>query len=565
MPSLISADQTLIDQQIRSERESDFDSNSAYGEVLDNSIQANAKNIKIKFLTLTKSKKEILEKIVFGDDGDGMSSGTVENCLTQGFSTRYNDREGIGRFGVGMTKAFMNQCLVCEIYSKEKNEDWYYSKVDISPENKNKNEISSAVKKDPPKDFDKLSGKNSGTIIVWSKHDKQDGSTDNLIEDFKIWCGRTYRKFIFNDLKIKINEEEVKSIDPTFLNTKTSKFPDDEKGTIVLKDKISWPVDPDKRSTNNDTHDILITVTLAPTRLREGRGDGSIPDSPKFKKIQDERNIDEDWNGISILRNDREVFFGYPHPWTRAINFNQPRGRWVGFEIRFNAVHDKSFVVKNIKRGAKPILSLKTAISDVTKNVFRNACQKVTEQWDKYEADLIIKNKKAGISTGHEEAERIAKGQAGTKDKLTQNKDGKELHKNALTILDEKEKQILAAWEAKIKSHPYVIYPSEWKGPEFVQLAYTKDGAVLKYNLSHPYHREMLSIEKALETEQDPEKLKASAKKLKTLNDLLLMTYCRAEKQKNEEIDVTNTEDFLEDLRNDWGLYLKRYLRDSNK
>ena len=44
MATLISADQTLIDQQIMSERESDFDSNSAYGEVLDNSIQAKAKN-----------------------------------------------------------------------------------------------------------------------------------------------------------------------------------------------------------------------------------------------------------------------------------------------------------------------------------------------------------------------------------------------------------------------------------------------------------------------------------------------------------------------------------------
>ena len=39
-----------------------------------------------------------------------------------------------------MTKAFMNQCLVCEVYSKENNKDWFFTKVDISPENKNKNE-----------------------------------------------------------------------------------------------------------------------------------------------------------------------------------------------------------------------------------------------------------------------------------------------------------------------------------------------------------------------------------------------------------------------------------------
>ena len=47
MAHLIPADQKLIDQQIDSERESDFDSNSAYGEVIDNSIQADAENIKI--------------------------------------------------------------------------------------------------------------------------------------------------------------------------------------------------------------------------------------------------------------------------------------------------------------------------------------------------------------------------------------------------------------------------------------------------------------------------------------------------------------------------------------
>ena len=156
MPSLISDNQKLIDQQIQSERESDFDANSAYGEVLDNSIQAGAKNIFINFKTGLIRKKEFLESVAFCDDGSGMSPEIVENCLTQGFSSRYNDRSGIGRFGVGMTKAFMNQCLVCEVYSKENNKDWFFTKVDISPENKNKNEIPPAVKKSPPSEFEKL-------------------------------------------------------------------------------------------------------------------------------------------------------------------------------------------------------------------------------------------------------------------------------------------------------------------------------------------------------------------------------------------------------------------------
>lgn len=163
MPSLISANETFIEQSIKSERESDFDSNSAYGEILDNSIQAEARNIKISFSTLIKKKnKEILEYVAFGDDGLGMSPEIIENCLTSGFSSRYNNRDGIGRFGVGMTKAFLNQCLICEVYSKEKNKDWHYTFADISENNKKKNEIPKAIKKNPPKELEKLSGKDSG-------------------------------------------------------------------------------------------------------------------------------------------------------------------------------------------------------------------------------------------------------------------------------------------------------------------------------------------------------------------------------------------------------------------
>jgi len=218
--------------------------------------------------------------------------------------------------------------------------------------------------------------------------------------------------------------------------------------------------------------------------------------------------------------------------------------------------------VKNIKTGAKPVVELKRSITDNIKGVFRSACEKVEDQWNKYEADLIIEKEKTGTVTGHEEAERIAKGQTSTKNKITENEDDKELHKNALALLDEKGKQVEAAWLAKFKSQPYTILNSEWKGPDFVQIAYTKEGAVLKYNLSHPYHKEIIAICSAMEKESDPEKLKNNAKKLRTMNDLLLLTYIRAETNKDPELEIGNTGDFLEDLRQDWGNYLRRHLRD---
>ena len=84
----------------------------------------------------------------------------------------------------------------------------------------------------------------------------------------------------------------------------------------------------------------------------------------------------------------------------------------------------------------------------------------------------------------------------------------------------------------------------------------------MKYNLSHPLHKEIISISAAMENESDPEKLKLNAKRLKVVNDLILLSFCKAEKQNDDSLEISNTEDFLEDLRLNWGRYLKRYVKD---
>lgn len=85
-------------------RNSDFDAVSAYGEVIDNSIEAHAKNIHVVFQP-AKGDPEQIACVAFADDGDGMDAKTLHQCLKIGWSSRYNQRNGIGRFGVGMTMA----------------------------------------------------------------------------------------------------------------------------------------------------------------------------------------------------------------------------------------------------------------------------------------------------------------------------------------------------------------------------------------------------------------------------------------------------------------------------
>jgi hypothetical protein len=65
-----------------------------------------------------------------------------------------------------------------------------------------------------------------------------------------------------------------------------------------------------------------------------------------------------------------------------------------------------------------------------------------------------------------------------------------------------------------------------------------------------------------MENEKDAEKTKEKAKRLKAIIDLVLISYCKSEKQVDPDDKVTNVFDFLEELRNNWGNYLKRYIRD---
>ncbi|MDE0086070.1 MAG: ATP-binding protein [Candidatus Poribacteria bacterium] len=97
-------------------RESGFDFSTAIGELIDNSVQAEAKRIDI----IPKIDGSVITQISVVDDGDGMDEETLNGCPQLGFSTRYNDREGLGRFGVGATYASISQCKRTTFCSRSK-------------------------------------------------------------------------------------------------------------------------------------------------------------------------------------------------------------------------------------------------------------------------------------------------------------------------------------------------------------------------------------------------------------------------------------------------------------
>jgi hypothetical protein len=538
---------------LQSMRNSDFDAHSAYGEIIDNSIQANAKKIKIHFdyvPATNRREKEAISYIAFGDDGDGMDIDVLHRCLQLGYSSRYNDRAGIGRFGVGAILAAINQCMKIEMFSKVEGGDWTYTYVDLEKIMHNEMvAIPDPIIKTPPDKFLNLSNSEHGTIAIWSKYDRQPTNASEIVDEMHLWAGRTYRYFIWEDIKIIINGKEVLAIDPLYHRLEKTKYPETSPAKLFDPMEISWPIAEDDRVEGGPIDSkITIKMSLLPEELRLNQGAGSS------KNVRD-RCIDKN-EGFSIIRNKREVFFGrIPYwPGKPIVEID----RWWGCEISFDAVLDKEFTVKNIKRGAVPVKELKNALKDKIEPTRKTCLEKVREFWKVNDAQSKMVDKDNTTITGHEKAEEIAKNTKTPKNLIDRKKDINEV---AETIsnqwaehADEQQKR---RWEEKFKSQPFSLLDDEWKGPEFFETTHMGGSSILKYNKRHVFFNKIDDIrsslnEKNVENDYD-------AEKLKDLIDLLLISYAKAEAMFDDDLEM-KAEVFIEQLRMTWGNYLSNYI-----
>ena len=185
-------------------RSSDFDALSAYGEVIDNSIQAGATEINLKFEAPVSGRKRPIDVLAFADNGCGMDAETLASCLKLGWSSRFNDRTGIGRFGVGMVLGAIHECKRIEVYSKQSaSAEWLWTYIDLDEvENGLLTEIPEPVGKSVPEKYKSLIADDHGTLVLWSKYDRQKESADIIIRDAHHYIGRTFRHFIWQDINI---------------------------------------------------------------------------------------------------------------------------------------------------------------------------------------------------------------------------------------------------------------------------------------------------------------------------------------------------------------------------
>ena len=547
---------------LESLRDSDFDSCSALGEVVDNSIQANASSIKITF---DLKGRDGISRVLFVDDGEGMTKQTIQHCLRLGWSSRYNDRSGIGRFGVGMTLGAIHECRRIEVFSKAKADDWHYTyldldEIEVADQQGHEWEIPAPVGRKPSEMVaPEVVPKGHGTIVIWSKYDRIRDKPSLLIEEFRIWMGRTYRYFIWNEslhnntplrdfpIAIQLNGSEVKAIDPLYVRTEKTEYPGDRKAHEYSEMTWDWPILDPKivESSGIDKSKIRVRLSLLPAEWRSYVGAGSNDFATKHHIPSNE--------GFSFLRHGREV--GYD--WIPHFRFQaEDRDRFWGCEIHFEPALDQAFTVKNIKRGAVPSTELKKAIGEQLGDWIKHQRELISDHWKKKASEPEPGTEDPIGGAGHGQSEKIAKNTPVPKSKIDVNTNTEKEIEKVAKIASGGQKEEEARWKAKFSSQPFTIGEQPWPGSTFIDIHRMGGADALFYNNRHKFF-EVLSLLKA--EIRDGFEVDFNAERLTILIDMLLISYAKAEAMLSPTEQLAPM-DLVDQLKNNWGQYLKTYI-----
>ncbi len=358
---------------------------SAVSEIIDNSVEANAKNIFVILREgIAPSGRKVVTEVGFLDNGDGMNSTVLGNCLGIGASTR-QARKGMGRFGVGLPQASLYACPLIEVYSWQggiENAKKVYldiEKIKNGVQTEIEDPVAEAIP-EPYSDyinyrnmFEEYDFSKNGTLVIWKNCDRINPKTRGpLTERLEFSLGQKFRYFIHDGVsKIKIVCDEnrdaaidVAPNDPLFLMDDNCVLCSEEDPKSVYKKGQKEGVEaPFELYTANGTGSGEVDV---PIKYIDRNGEIAVS-SVKVRfsivkdKFYDETAFPKGMNpgsyalgkhaakveGISVVRARREIDF-------RRFGFynvvNEPQHRWWGCEIIFDPELDEAFGVANNKQ-----------------------------------------------------------------------------------------------------------------------------------------------------------------------------------------------------------------------
>lgn len=495
---------------------------NAISELADNAFQAGANEFRVAFISDTpvcvgrgRPRSPVIQEVICVDDGSGMTPEVLRTALRFGGTTRFNDRGGLGRFGMGLPNASASQCRRLEVYTWQKPTAVYFSYLDIDEIAAGKMLVVPApTKARIPDECEDLVASQTGTIVLWKKCDRLDyaGREDTLTRELPNTLGQTYRYFLASGKKIHVNGRDVKAFDPLFLMPEAEHHGATPHGAPLVFE-VPVPGDPDR------TAKVTVKFSLLPEEWQASIG----------KKALREMGIDR-VRGFSIVRSGREVDCGYfglrrPH-WTDA---------WWSCEIAFAPELDELFGVTHTKQQVTLSEKIRTRIEgDLSANIATLA-------------DIIVSRGSKRHKADAKKAEDIAK----DKDKFLKtspairDKPETQSEQEMREYAEEKATDDKPAeeWLKELRVRPFVLDFENLPGAPFYRVRTFGRATVVSLNREHPFYLKLY------------QPLVEAAPVSKTAVELLLFALAKAETLASGE-----GAEWYSAQRHEWSQVLRVYL-----
>ncbi len=546
----------------------------AVAELVDNSIEAKAKNISIALyeenVTNVRTQKLINEIAIF-DDGEGMAPDILGRCLSFGWGTRLDGATGLGKFGFGLKGASISQARRIEIFSWQKEGDVHMTYLDCDEIAQTESDVlPEPVAVTIPQKYSKIlktNNFNSGTLIVWKNLDRLNPKkSSTLINHLNKDMCRIFRHFLDdNDVygtrrKISVNVVDpkgsndqqimLKANDPLYLY-KPNNLPGFENEATNLLDDEAFINVIDQDGVERVVH-IISSIAKPEIQMLGG--------SSELGKHYANNN------GISFVRAGRELELDIKG----FFNNSEPRYRWFGIEIRFEPQLDEYFGVPNNKQGVRNFKNFDEAeIDDLLEQVENS--DSIDSRAAKMKLDIhkcITNMVKKNISTvqGRGAGRRTKKTGGGPSpaEKFTKEVEeidvGEKTRSNIEAENKSIEQKVLELAEIKMNSDSSLdkgsaieiaklelsnvihIEESSWPGDTFLDVDYKANSAIGLINRRHAFFTEFYDGLRHQEDQKGFEALK-----------LVLMAFVRCEDVLQHRVDPKA----FDLIRSKWGEYLR--------
>lgn len=208
---------------LQSARSFGYSLETAFADLIDNSITANADRIKI-----TYGIDRYTSFVRIEDNGKGMSEKELLNAMKIGSFNPLDSRDenDLGRFGLGLKTASFSQCRRLTVKTRNKSGKEFIRcwDLDIVAKKKDWVLLNGCVDKTSEKNLGEFSEKGSGTIILWEQLDRLVESGELKLDKEHFYrkfdsvrkhLGITFHRFIEADeISILVNREEIEAVNP---------------------------------------------------------------------------------------------------------------------------------------------------------------------------------------------------------------------------------------------------------------------------------------------------------------------------------------------------------------